>query len=1043
MRILFTSYIIILLVLFPSLNAVAQNDDVESRPEVAVMDEDITSGDMVRWTADNVYVLNGLVIVEDGAELHIEAGTVVKAKEGTGAEASALVIARGGQIFAEGTSTQPIIFTSVLDNLSSDDLLTYEDRGLWGGLVILGHAGTNNPGDAAGDYQEIEGVNELLPDDDTRAQYGGNDNNDNSGIIRYASIRHTGINIGESDGNEIQGLTLGGVGSGTVLEYIEVYASGDDGVEFFGGTVNLKYFASVFNSDDAVDWDQGWRGKGQFWFVLQAPDKAGAAAEQDGAGGDEFFEPYAIPTVYNVTYVGAGSDASPESDRGEMLMFRDNSGGFYHNSIFTQFNTDQGGHALQIEDIDNTGSKTEDSRRRFEAGDLGLTHNIWWDFGAGDELTDWIDADDLAFATNVITYLAANGNVVADPMLRGIERGTEGMGMLDPRPHNDSPALNPESAATPSDAFFVKTDYIGAFGQTNWLLGWTALDELEYLDKPSDDIESRPEIAVTDDDISVGDMVRWTADNVYVLNGLVIVEDGAELHIEPGTVVKAEEGTGLEASALVIARGGQIFAEGTPTQPIIFTSILDNLSSDDLLTYEDRGLWGGLVILGHAGTNNPGDASGDYQEIEGVNELLEDDTRAQYGGNNNNDSSGIIRYASIRHTGINIGESDGNEIQGLTLGGVGSGTVLEYIEVYASGDDGVEFFGGTVNLKYFVSVFNSDDAVDWDQGWRGKGQFWFVLQAPDKAGAAAEQDGAGGDEFFEPYAIPTVYNVTYVGAGSDASPESDRGEMLMFRDNSGGFYHNSIFTQFNTDQGGHALQIEDIDNTGSKIEDSRRRFEAGDLGLTHNIWWDFGAGDELTDWIDADDQAFATNVITYLAANGNVVADPMLRGIERGTEGMGMLDPRPHNVSPALNLEGAAIPSDPFFVATNHIGAFGRDNWMLGWTALDHLGYIGNIPTSIEQIITQEVPSEISLSQNYPNPFNPATMIEFDIDQAQNVTLGVYDLSGRRVALLLNGPKTAGTYRVMFDGSRLSSGMYLYRLQTQSHVITRKMMLVK
>ena len=192
MRILLTSYITILLILFPSLNAVAQNDDVESRPEVVVMDEDIISGDMVRWTADNVYVIDGLVIVENGAELNIEAGTVVKAKEGTGAEASALVIARGGQIFAEGTPTQPIIFTSVLDNLSSDDLLTYEDRGLWGGLVILGHAGTNNPGDAEEDYQEIEGVNELLPDDDTRAQYGGNNNNDNSGIIRYASIRHTG-----------------------------------------------------------------------------------------------------------------------------------------------------------------------------------------------------------------------------------------------------------------------------------------------------------------------------------------------------------------------------------------------------------------------------------------------------------------------------------------------------------------------------------------------------------------------------------------------------------------------------------------------------------------------------------------------------------------------------------------------------------------------------------------------------------------------------------------------------------------------------------
>ena len=1046
MRTIFTTFLAALLFLVPSREATAQLDDVESRPTVTVTDSDIEAGDVVRWTADNVYILDGLVIVEDGAMLHIDAGTVIKAQDGTGTDASALVVARGGKIFAEGTPTQPIIFTSVQDNISTPDLLTYEDRGLWGGIVILGHAGTNNPGDAAGDFKEIEGVNELVPDGDTRAEYGGTVDDDNSGVMRYVSIRHTGINIGESDGNEIQGLTLGGVGSGTVLEHIEVYASGDDGVEFFGGTVNLKYFVSVFNSDDAVDWDQGWRGKGQFWFVLQGTDKAGAAAEQDGAGGDEHFQPYAIPEIYNVTYVGAGSDASPESDRGEMLMFRDNSGGFYHNSIFTQFNTGKGGHALQIEDIDNTGSKTEDSRQRFEAGDLGLTHNIWWDFGAGLDPQTWIAGSDPTFVAAVLTYLLANGNGTVDPQLRGIERATTGTGTLDPRPHSNSPAFTLSRADYPDgDHFFSETNYIGAFGRANWLLGWTALDELGYVHTESEEVESRPEIMVTDDDINAADTVRWTADNVYILNGLVIVEEGAMLHIDAGTVVKAQDGTGTDASALVVARGGKIFAEGTPTQPIIFTSVQDNISTPDLLTYEDRGLWGGIVILGHAGTNNPGDAAGDFKEIEGVNELVPDgDTRAEYGGTVDDDNSGVMRYVSIRHTGINIGESDGNEIQGLTLGGVGSGTVLEHIEVYASGDDGVEFFGGTVNLKYFVSVFNSDDAVDWDQGWRGKGQFWFVLQGTDKAGAAAEQDGAGGDEHFQPYAIPEIYNVTYVGAGSDASPESDRGEMLMFRDNSGGFYHNSIFTQFNTGKGGHALQIEDIDNTGSKTEDSRQRFEAGDLGLTHNIWWDFGAGLDPQTWIAGSDPTFVAAVLTYLLANGNGTVDPQLRGIERATTGTGTLDPRPHSNSPAFTLSRADYPdSDHFFSETNYIGAFGRENWLFGWTALDELGYTGSIPTSIEQVSVAEIPSEISLNQNYPNPFNPVTTVEFDLDRAQNVTLTVYDVAGRQVAVLVDGQKAAGTYRVQFDASNLSSGLYLYRLHTQTGSLTRKMTLLK
>ena len=153
---------------------------LKSRPEVTVTDDDINANDVVRWTSDNVYVLDGLVIVEDGAQLHIAAGTVIKAEDRTGPDASALVIARGGQIFAEGTATQPIIFTSVQDRISSVDFLTYTDRGLWGGLVILGHATTNNPGDAAGDYKEIEGVNELVPDGDTRAEYGGDNDDDNS-----------------------------------------------------------------------------------------------------------------------------------------------------------------------------------------------------------------------------------------------------------------------------------------------------------------------------------------------------------------------------------------------------------------------------------------------------------------------------------------------------------------------------------------------------------------------------------------------------------------------------------------------------------------------------------------------------------------------------------------------------------------------------------------------------------------------------------------------------------------------------------------------
>ena len=564
------------------------------------------------------------------------------------------------------------------------------------------------------------------------------------------------------------------------------------------------------------------------------------------------------------------------------------------------------------------------------------------------------------------------------------------------------------------------------------------------------DVELRPIVTVTDADIQPGETVTWAAENVYILDGIVIVEDGAILNIEAGTVIKADDAQNLDAAGLVIARGGKIIAEGTVDKPIIFTSVQDNISDIDFLDYTDRGLWGGVVILGHASTNNPGDASGDYKEIEGVNELLPDgDTRAEYGGNNDEDDSGVMRYVSIRHTGINIGESDGNEIQGLTLGGVGSGTTLEYIEVYASGDDGVEFFGGTVNLKNFVSVFNSDDAVDWDQGWRGKGQFWFVLQAQDQAGAAAEQDGAGGDEHFQPYAKPTIYNATYVGAGSDATPESDRGEMLMFRDNTGGFYHNSIFTQFNTSKGGHAIQIEDIDNTGSKSEDSRQRFEAGDLALHNNIWWDFGAGADPTTWIDADDPAFGAAILNHLIANGNETDDPMLRGIDRGVpgqfglEGAGGLDPRPFRDSPAFSMARSAYPaSDTFFTEVNYVGAFGIEHWLTGWTALDELGFVGDFAVGIDELDVP-LPTAIELGHNYPNPFNPSTTIEFGLDRTQHVRLGIYDLTGQEITVLVDEQRAAGTYQVAFDAAHLPSGLYVYKLDSDSGSLIRTMTLIK
>jgi len=186
------------------------------------------------WTSDNIYELAGKVVVEDGATLTIQAGTIVKGREGTGSLASALVVARGGKIMANGNADEPIIFTSVLDNIQRGQLsgtnLTEIDNSKWGGLIILGRAPISaEEGDTEA---QIEGI----PADEEFGRYGGGDSpsiGDNSGVLRFVSIRHGGSLIGE--GNEINGLTLGGVGTGTVIENVEVVANLDDGIECFGG----------------------------------------------------------------------------------------------------------------------------------------------------------------------------------------------------------------------------------------------------------------------------------------------------------------------------------------------------------------------------------------------------------------------------------------------------------------------------------------------------------------------------------------------------------------------------------------------------------------------------------------------------------------------------------------------------------------------------------------------------------------------------------------------------------------------------------------
>ncbi len=314
------------------------------------------AGNTINWTNENTYILEGLVFISEGQTLEIEPGTVIQGMPGEGANASALIIARGATIIADGTANQPIIFTFEGDT----GLTPANERGRWGGLIVLGSASLNsNPGESA-----IEGIDT----NEARGLYGGSDDTDNSGIIRYVSIRHGGTNIGAD--NEINGLTLGGVGSGTTIDFVEVIGNRDDGIEWFGGTVNTSHLLSVFCGDDGLDYDEGYRGVNQYIIVHQ-DDTAGEAdrgGEHDGGTNPEEATPFATPIFTNVTSIGnPGSRA---------LTFRDNAGGEYYNSIFFNY-----GRGVDIEDL---AGQEQDSYRQFQDGNLQLGCNVFWTIGAGD-----------------------------------------------------------------------------------------------------------------------------------------------------------------------------------------------------------------------------------------------------------------------------------------------------------------------------------------------------------------------------------------------------------------------------------------------------------------------------------------------------------------------------------------------------------------------------------------------------------------------------------------------------------------------------------
>ena len=288
------------------------------------------------WTADNVYNLVGQIYVESGAMLTIEAGTVVASDTGAG---GGLAVTRGSQIFALGTADDPIIMTSKADvaTWTGGDPKTGDWREAaneWGNLALLGDGyvssdlvATNVPTCSASNVDRMVGLVPAFPGD-TRVLYGGGFDDDDSGTLRYVSLRYAGR--AASVASELPALALGGVGRETDIDHVEVMNGVDDGIALFGGTVGLKHF-SVWNvGDDSFDVDRGWRGRAQFGLLVQgcsldAVQGSGVgdnAFEFDGAN-DSHWQPVTTATIYNCTVIGqpvSGDHASAWRDNARVQL---------------------------------------------------------------------------------------------------------------------------------------------------------------------------------------------------------------------------------------------------------------------------------------------------------------------------------------------------------------------------------------------------------------------------------------------------------------------------------------------------------------------------------------------------------------------------------------------------------------------------------------------------------------------------------------------------------------------------------------------------
>lgn len=801
-----------------------------------------------------------------------------------------LVVTRGSKIEAVGTASNPIRFTSrakLNDEETGTSITEETTTAQWGGLVINGFAPINACADATqtGGTADCEKSGEG-----SSGLFGGAQADDNSGTLQYVSVEFAGARLTTED--ELNGIAFQGVGSGTVVDHIQVHNNLDDAVEWFGGTVNVKYFVATGTGDDSVDWTDGWAGKLQFAVVANAnpTSEDPRGIEADNLNNANGATPFSDPSISNFTFVGATGNQ-------QGILLRRGTKGRIVNGIVTGFESGL--------DVDNTQTLTN-----LADGDLVI---------------------ESLFLDNATNFTADSDPIPAFPASANVRTGNNSL--IDGFFPGQQELSVPASTALAGDAFFTATDYIGAFGPTETLSSnWATFAQPGTLFP--DTAATCPAGTNTSGTLAGKTLCRITGtvtsnlrltdgdELAYELVGPVFV--GADAGADPaapkgGSVVASltiDAGVTVVAEGnddyLVIARGSKLLSNGSASRPVVFTA-KSKLDGSGTFDQDTKGIWGGVVINGRAPINACADATATGGTVDC--EKSGEGSSGFFGGATADDDSGQLFYTRVEYAGVRLTTED--ELNGIAFQGVGSGTEVQYVQVYNNLDDCFEWFGGTVSAKHMLATGCGDDLFDWTDGWQGSLQYGIAYGGVSSAtgGVSGDPRGFEGDNLNNansktPISTPRISNMTII-AGGDATADSG----AVLRRGMRGTVANTIVLGW--------------PNAGLDVDDTATIDNVNNGDLQLQSWFLSGNGANL----QAD--ASEPNVFATPATNNLVLGQPITTsGFSFRAGRPGVVPGTNENAVPVFDVTGIGN-----LEPTTYIGAVedANDKWFLGWS-IDQAG---------------------------------------------------------------------------------------------------------